>query len=143
MSKQVWVRKLVERDLPRFTQWITRIADANILDPSVVTYPATTVLCAHTDKPRLYMPVQKVPMLESLAPAPDLSPLEFAECIKQLVKAVVMAAGNEGMREVYFLCKDDNVIKLAERHHFERLPYTVMRLKLDKLETPDDDSTVN
>jgi N-acetylglutamate synthase-like GNAT family acetyltransferase len=136
--KQVWVRPLEERDLPKLADWITRIADKNILDPDVLKYPETTVLCAHTDKQRLFMPVQLAAMLESLAPAPDLTPMEFSECIKQLVKAVALAARGKGVHEVYFLCKDEDVVKLAKHHGFEELPYKTLRLKLDRIETQDE-----
>jgi len=131
--KQVWVRPLEPSDLPKLQEWMTRIASENLFDPDVLSYPHTVVLVAHDGEPLLYMPVQLTATLESLAPRPGATPREMAEALKQMVKAVAFLSHGKGIKEVYFVCKDPDVVELAKRHGFEEMP-TTLRLKLNQLE---------
>lgn len=131
--KQIFVRQAVPNDAPIYQEWAPTTKDA-LLDPGVLTYPSTRVLVAHHGDPVLMMPVQTAFVLESLAVKPGLSPLEEAEALKQLTKTVAYAAGSQGVREIYFLCKDERVVEFAKRHGYEEIPWKCLRLKLDDVE---------
>lgn len=134
--KQVWVRPADEKDIPKLEKWLKDTAN-NLFDPDVLTYPQTTILAAHDTEPIVYMPVQIAAVLESLAVRPGASPLEFASAIKELIKTVAFLSKTRGIHELYFVSKDENVNRLAAKHGFEEVPWKLLRLKLDKLETND------
>lgn len=131
--KPVWVRQLKVDDQKYLAKWMVETPQ-NLLDPDVFGYPETSILVAHDEQPLIFMPIQLTATLESLAVRPGASPLQVAEALKQLIKATVLLAGAKGIHELYFLCKDPDVVKLAKHHGFEELPWTTLRLKIDKLE---------
>jgi hypothetical protein len=136
--KTVWVRPLRPDDIPLLTDWITRIADRNLLDADAMKH--ARVLVAHDDKPLLFLPVQGAAVLESLAPRPDATAAEIALALRELIKQVAFICRTGGVNEIYFFCKDEDVLRLAQRHGFEEMPWKCVRLKIDKLEKPADEN---
>lgn len=129
--KQIWVRFAEAKDEPQFAEWVKAAQEINLFDPSVMSYPTTKTLCAHTDEEaKLFMPYQLTLTMESLAPKPGIAPIEEALALREIAKAINVLASQAAIREVYFLCKDERVVKFAENHGFEKLPYTTMRLKV-------------
>ena len=107
--------------------------DGNLLDPEVMTYPTLRVIASYGDSGTVaYLPSQQaiVLMLESLATNPKAGDLEKGQAFRDLVKGCELLASSFKIKELYFFCKDDAVLKIAEGHGFERLPWTAVRMKL-------------
>jgi hypothetical protein len=102
----------------------------NLVDPAVLTYPATTTLVAASDKPKLFMPVQTCYVLESLGAAEGATDREIALSLKNMLAVVGWEARKAGHGEVYFLCSHEPTQQFAERHGFEKLNIPVFRMKL-------------
>jgi len=103
----------------------------NLYDADILSYPTLRVLAAYNGSgPVVYLPSQCALILESLAVRPGTAPLEAAQGFRDLVKGKELLASSLGIKEILFLCQDERVISLAERHGFERISYPVMRLKL-------------
>jgi len=128
--KQVFVRFAEERDNPQFTAWMNAAQDINLFDPAVMSYPTTRTLLAHNGEALVYMPIQNALMMESLAPKPGITPIEEAIALREITKAVALLASQQQIRETYFLCKDERVVKFASAHGYEVLPWTTMRMRL-------------
>jgi len=137
--KHIWTRYAdFAKDTPEFIEYMKGAQDINLFDPDVMTYPNTKVLAAYGQEGvKMFMPFQMTITLESLAPKPGLTEREEALALKELAQQVVFLAKANGIEEVYFLCSDDTVINFAEKHGFERIPHTTMRLKLKTLEQPE------
>lgn len=133
----IWVRPAEPKDAGLLADWMAKARAINIFDMDIVNYPSLQVLCAHNSEPLLYMPLQLVVMLESLAPKPGITPREEALALRELAHAVVLLAKQHKVSEVYFLCKDQRVVDFATAHGFQQMPDHVktLRLKLDKLES--------
>lgn len=129
--KELKVRFYNDSDIETFVSWFNSTPN-NLHDPAITAYPTLRILCAYDDEngPASYLPTQKVVMLESLAVRPGLRPLEAAAAFRDLVKAAEITASAEGIKELYFPCSDEDVIKVAERHGFEVLPWKVLRMRL-------------
>jgi len=134
MAKTIWVRPLQESDSEKFIEWSIRNMEKNLFDPDVLRYPQTVVYCAHDGEPIMFLPIQLVPMLESLAPNPDATEAQQTAALKELVQTAAFQAKKLGMGEIYFISKDEDTIKFAQKHGFEDLPWHTLRLKLDRLE---------
>jgi len=128
--KQIFVRLAEAKDAETFDAWVKNAQDINLFDPGVMAYPTTKTLVAHNGEPLVYMPVQTTLTMESLAPKPDIAPIDEALALRELTKTVAFMASQLGVKEIYFLCKDDRVVKFAEAHGYEKLPWTTMRMKV-------------
>jgi hypothetical protein len=102
----------------------------NLVDPAVLSYPATTVLVAASDQPKLFMPVQTCYVLESLGATEHATEREIALSLKNLLTVVGWEARQAGHGEVYFACSHAETSKFAERHGFERYNVPMFRMKL-------------
>lgn len=119
--KQVFVRFAEPKDDAEFTAWVKAAQDINLFDPKVMTYPTTRTLVAHNGESLVYMPVQTTLTMESLAPRPGIAPIDEAIALREITKAVALLASQAGVREVYFPCKDERVVKFATNHGYEEL----------------------
>jgi hypothetical protein len=128
--KQVFVRFADQKDAPQFEQWVTAAQAINLWDPAIMDYPTTRTLVAHNGEPLMYMPVQTALMMESLAPKPGISPIEEGLALREITKAVALLASQQQIRESYFLCKDERVVKFASAHGYELLPWKTLRMRL-------------
>lgn len=127
----VWVKPWEQKDIPQATEWFMGLADKNLYDPSVLMYPATQVLKAHTnEKTLVFCPVQDCFVMDALGIAPDATPLETSSALKSLVLAIRYQSEKEGKREIYFGCKDQQTADFAMRQGFEELPFKFYRMKL-------------
>lgn len=110
--------------------WLLRIQEKSGLDMDVLDYPATAMLCAYekvSRRPLLYVPIQKVMMLDALGPNPECSEIELAHALAKVIETTHYESYKAGMGEVYFPCADQSVIDLAKRHHFQLMDYEVER----------------
>lgn len=132
--KIAFVRDARPADTPLFAEWAVATPH-NEIDPAVLTYRSTTCLCAYNaDGPVVFMPVQRPLHMESLAVRPGAPEHEVAHALRSLLQNLVTTAQAEGRGEIYFMATEDTVPKLAHRHGFEKLPYSVYRLKIKDLE---------
>ena len=134
--QHVWVRKVESRDVNELDQWLTATAN-NLADRDVFFYPHSTVNVAFSGAKKLaFMPVQLAAVLESLAINPANSERETAKALAELTKAIVLQSRERGVKEIYFVCKDESTAEFAKRQLFEELPYRTFRLKIADLESP-------
>jgi hypothetical protein len=118
-----------------------RSTPENLFDPDLLTYTSSLRFIAAREnaRPLVFMPIQTVYMLESLAVSPDASELEIAKSLGVLMQSVVYEAQTNKVNEVYFICRDANVIRFAEKHGYEavmkdpELKVTLFRIKVGKL----------
>lgn len=103
----------------------------NLFDPSILGYPTLQVLSAYNGNGSVaYLPIQRCLFLESLAVNQDSELMERAQAFRDLVKGSTLIASSHGIKEIYMLCEDENVLKVAEGHGFERIDYPLVRMKL-------------
>lgn len=130
---RVGVRRATQEDKPLFLEWLSRNADKNLLDPDVLTYPATAVLCAFdadSQQPLLFMPVQTVPVCESLAPNPDAADPVLAKCLEKLLDVVLWDCRATGKGQVHFESSDERLRQVSMRHGFKTIGLPVMKAKV-------------
>ena len=129
MREQLKVGYLRDGDQKTFIEWVNSTPN-NLWDDAVLKYPTLRIICAYNGAPVAFLPVQQALILESLAVS-DIAPLlDKAQAFRDLVKAAELHASAQQMRELYFICKDETVLKLAEGHGFERIEFPIVRLKL-------------
>lgn len=134
MREHIFVRMARPDEAKQFLDWEMQ-NPSNGFDAEVVRFPSTFTLCAYDRTgPLAYMPIQSPYMLESMAIRPGLNTKTVAATMKEFTQAVVTQAHAQGRGEIYFLGTDDATDKLAANQVYERLPYTVYRLKLKDLE---------
>lgn len=136
MSRTIWTRYAREEDFPQMIEWAAAIKDLNLADPEILKYEKVTYYAAFRQNGKIlgYMPAQLTVTLESLAPNPEASEDEWVLALKSLIQAVVHDAEREGIREIYFVCKDERVVKIAKKHGFTEIPWTVLSLDVRDLE---------
>jgi hypothetical protein len=119
-------------DQEKFVDWIWSARKINCFDPDILLYPRTILYTAEDqDGPLLYLPVQPVLMLESLAPRPGVSPRKEALALWKLGEMLEETSRITGIQEQYFLCKDQRVVDICSRHGFDKLEgYTILRKKV-------------
>lgn len=119
--KDIYPRPAREGDIPLIHEWLQKTPQ-NLFDPGILLYKRNVrFTCAHNGSPLLFMPIQTVFMLESLAVSPEATELEVAKSIGVLIQKVICDAEEMGINEIYFLCKDEAVNQYAERHGWEIL----------------------
>lgn len=138
--KTIWVRPERLNDRQKLVEWEAK-GQNNYFDPDVLSYPATTALVAHSDHIILYLPVQKVIMLESLAINPEVGkdgkPLvtdhEVSVALKEAVINLAFEGQVNGVGEIYFMGTNEQTNKFAAKHGFEQLPWVPYRIKTFRL----------
>ena len=127
--KQLRIRYITPDDAKLLIEWINNTPN-NLYDSDVLNYPTLKVLCAYGDRTIAYLPMQQTLFLESLAVNQEASITEKAQAFRDLVKGAEVHASSLLIKEIYFACKDENVLAIAEHHGFERLPWPIVRMKL-------------
>lgn len=117
-------------DAKEIGEWLVG-TQGNLFDPEILDYPTFRAVSAYNGEGNVaHLPSQQALMLESLAVNPKVPILEAAQSFRDLVKGQQLLAISFGIREIYFVCQDENVLRLAENRGFERIPYPVVRMKL-------------
>jgi hypothetical protein len=127
--KQLKIKLAGPDDAAALVEWLNA-TKGNLFDAAILKYPTLRTLCSYDGQPVAYLPTQRALFLESLAVNPTASLMERAQAFRDLVKASELLASSEGIRELYMLCADETVLKIAEGHGFERVPYPLVRMKL-------------
>lgn len=131
--KQIWIKKTAPEETREAFDWLGGIANRNLIDWDVLTYPATTLLKAtNGDKNILHVPVQTVHMVESLGIGPESTELETAKALQALMQTVHWESSKAGHGEIYFLCRDEQTVKFAEHNGMERVDIPLFRMKVSK-----------
>ena len=127
--RQLKIKLAGPEDAASLIEWLNT-TKKNLFDPTILQYPTLRTLCSYDGQPIAYLPTQRALFLESLAVNPVASLMDRAQAFRDLVKGSQLLAASDGIRELYMLCEDEAVLKVAESHGFERLPYPSVRLKL-------------
>jgi len=128
--RQLKVRYITPDDSKKFIEWINN-TPANLYDAEVLKYPTLKVVCSYGENgPVAFLPFQRVLMLESLAVNQEAAVIETAQAFRDLVKAAELDASGTQCKEMYFICKDENVLRVAQGHGFERIEFPVVRMRL-------------
>lgn len=132
------IAEVPEKDQNTFVDWVWKARDINCFDKDILTYPRSIMLTADDDEgPLLYLPVQPVLMLESLAPRPGVSPRKEALALWKLGEQLEQISKSTGICEQYFLCQDDRVVDLCTRHGFEEMKgYRLLKKKIPVPDIP-------
>lgn len=134
MRNHIYVRPARREDCDLFLEW-SRTNPANGFDPEVAKYPSTITWCAYDRHgPVAFMPMQVPLMMESLAVRPGASKSDVAIALKELTQQFVTQAHIRGAGEIYYLGTDDGTDALAANQIFEKLPYSVYRVRVKDLE---------
>lgn len=139
MRRWIFVRPAKPEDAEQFLAWSLTNKEQGDFDPEVAKYPSTVVLCAYDQSgPLAYMPLQQPIMqpffLESLAARPGLTKGETAAVLKEFTQAAVTLAEIKGVGEIYFLGTEEGTDAMAANQMFEKLPYSVYRVRVKDLE---------
>ena len=110
-----------------FIEWVNKTS-GNLFDADILKYPTLRVLTSYNGEPVAFLPMQQALFLESLAVKEET--MQNAQAFRDLVKGAEQHASSIGIRELYFLCKDERVIQIAENHGFELVPFPLVRMKL-------------
>jgi hypothetical protein len=140
--KQLKIGLAQPSDAKKLEEWLST-TKGNLYDPDIFKAPTLTAACAYNEEgPVAYLPAQSVLVLESLAVKPGAPPLENGQAFRDLVKAMELVASQRQIREILFVCSDENVVKVAQNHGFEVLgdkqsdgstkPWTTVRMKLQR-----------
>lgn len=128
--RQLKVRIARPEDSKEIGEWLVGTPQ-NLFDPEILAYPTFRAISAYNGDGNIaHLPCQQALLLESLAVKPGASGMDSAQAFRDLVKAMELLASSFGIRELYFVCKDQDVVRVAEGHGFERLEFPVVRLKL-------------
>lgn len=129
MRSRIFVRPARAEDAETFLQWSCS-TENNEFDPEVPKCPSTITLCAYDKSgPLVYLPLAQPFVMESLAVRPGASISDITKGIKELTHAAVTQAHILGKQEILFLGTHEGTNNLSEQI-FERLPYSVYRLKI-------------
>lgn len=125
------IRMANEQDAERIIEWSRLNIAKNGFDPAVLLYPTTDIVVAENGTgPVLYMPVQLVGMLESLAPSPDATAESRSRALLAALRHIAEVGMKRGARELYFLASDAELAEQAERAGFERCEWPAYKLRL-------------
>lgn len=103
----------------------------NLFDPAIGKYPLLQTLAVDVnDKPSLYVPFHPVIVIESLAHRPDIPARENAYCIYKADQQIEEYARQCGVAETWWMCRDDSLIKAAQRRGYEVVKSAVLRKKI-------------
>lgn len=128
--RNITVRLAEPKDAELFLKYEAETKN-NLWDPAAGLYPSSFTLCTENEQGVvMFLPVQPMLMLESLAIRPESDPKDVAFSLRKLIDQLVDTAKKLGMGEIAFVCKDSATEKFAEHHGFEKLPWNLYRLKI-------------
>jgi hypothetical protein len=113
--------------------WAPQTPDGDLLDQNMLKQRDTTVFAAFDETGVLaFLPVQQPLMLENLIYRPGLTLRTTALATARLGEHALEETYRRDAGEAYFLCRNVETLRFAERHGFRELPaaLTVRRLNL-------------
>ncbi len=128
--KQLKLRFARPEESTQVMEWI-KTHPENDFDPDIIGYPTLQVFCAYSDDGvEAYIPTHNVKVLESTALKPGIEISTAAQALRDFTKAAELMASGQNIRELYFLCRDEALIAMAENHGYELMPFKILRMKL-------------
>lgn len=135
--RHIFVRPARAADSEQFINW-SRNTNQNLFDPEVVKYPTTSVRVAYNGNgPLVYAPIQQPLFLEALAINPENSVIDTALALKVITQDAVSQCYARGSGELYFVCAEPSTEAFAQKHGYEKVPWPLYRMRLNKLEKPE------
>lgn len=111
-------------------EWLVSQRDNNHIDMDVLTYPQTGLLCAYEKpggEPIVFVPHQKVHMLDGVAVNPKASAADIALGLAQIIRTIHYEAFKAGMGETYLPASDAQIAQYAINHGFIPMNIDVQR----------------
>lgn len=131
MHSSVTVRPAEQKDSQTYFDWLKAASDRNLVDTGVYSYPTcNTVVVEKNNEPVLMNSFHAVIMMEALAPKPGVSPKDEAIALRELYEAIKRIADATGVREIWFVCKDEGLNKFVQKHGFEQVNVAMFKMKL-------------
>ncbi len=129
--KNITVRPAKPEDAQMYFDWLKAASEINLVDPAAYSYPTcNTVVIEKDGDPVLMNSFHLTLMMEALAPKPGLPPMDEARALKTLFDSVKKVAEASGVKEIWFGCSDERVIRFATRHGIEQVKFPMLRMKL-------------
>lgn len=129
IRKLIFVRKADPKFEP-VKEWVAA-NNRTGFDPKVLDYPSTEVLAAYNGQTLAYLPVKTVAVFDSVGFAPGIDQTAKTAAMIEMVKSTVTLAYQGGIRELWFLTKDDSVVGGAKLMGFKELEdLHVLRMEL-------------
>lgn len=125
-------------ELDEMREWLRSTRDGELFDYDVLEHESTFVLQAmgaDSQYYSAYLPVQQPFMLESLVCRPGLTASQTAQALTRLSEYAISEAFRRDAGEIYFLTRDADTAKFAERHKFKPLPDGLKVYRLNLRET--------
>lgn len=115
-----------------FSAWAWNLRDRTQFDMDVIGYPRACIARASSEgTPLLYVPIQPVLMLESLAPDPTLTTNQKALALWRVMEEMDDVMKLTGMHETYFVTQDDQFAERAIAAGFTEVKGRVLKRKLN------------
>ena len=127
--KQSKIRFAYQQEIPLLSQWLEANPSGDF-DPEILGYPTLKIVVCYRDEPEACLPIQQAVVMETVGFSKNLSNLDKAAAIRDMVKATELVASSLGIREIYFLGGQDGIGELAMRQGFEKLDVPIYRLKV-------------
>ncbi len=132
MRNYIYVRPAKQEEAGIFLEWAKTQPE---WDAYIGIHPGTMTLCAYNkEKIVAFLPVQQPFMYETFAPNPEATDLELAAAMKELTQFLISQAHLKNVAEIYFLGSDEGTDEFATNQIFEKLPFTVYRVRVSDLE---------
>jgi hypothetical protein len=131
---QLWVRPFLAKKKQQFLEWLHANREKNLYDPGIFSYGQTRIYDAYgKDGSVLFVPVQKVFVLDSLAPKPEATERQVAHGLREVLHTLVTKASEEGIGEIYFAA-EPSVAEFASHYGFVEVDRKIMKLKISDLD---------
>lgn len=132
-KRHVYVRPAEAHEGQLFFDWASENPHGEF-DPEVAKFRSSTTWCAYDkDGPLVFQTIQRPLMLESLAPRPGATKEQIAVAMKELTQNAITQAHLAGAGEIYYLGSDEGTDALSTNQIFEKLPFSVFRVKIKDL----------
>lgn len=124
-------------DREQLEAWLKTSRDGELHDKDELAHDSSFCLTAMrtVDGPVAHLPVQQPLMLGCYAQKPHLGPELAGLALARLVEYTIGEAYRRDVGEIYFLTRDADTAKFAQRHHFQPLPDGLQVFRLNLLET--------
>lgn len=135
--EHVIVKLAAPHEVAEMRACIRESIDGELFDLDVLEHRSTFNLCAFDTGQhyRGFLPVQRPAMIENFVRPPFFTTEQNALALTRLVEYSIGEAYRRDVGEIYFLTRDADTAKFAQRHHFKLLPDGLQVFRLNLLET--------
>lgn len=135
--ERIVIKPADANEIGEMLTWLEGSRDGQLFDVDVLEHESTMTLCAlgSVSRRMAYLPIQQPLMLESFSFRPDLTEAQKAIVLIRLAEYAVSEAFRRNAGEIYFLSRDPDTVRLAERRGFRELPDGLKVYRLNLRET--------